>query len=102
MKKGYLVFFHSLLIHKSEANRTQKLRYSYTWHIKDRDSVYATSNWLQRDKFPEIKFKWNDSCIFMISISISLASDFENLNYLWARNPKTVIVFQLFFPVENS
>ena len=45
---GTLVCFHGLLPHYSAPNRSAVSRHAYTLHATDARSVYAPTNWLQR------------------------------------------------------
>lgn len=56
MKRGSLVFFHGKFLHKSNANSSSESRYAYTWHLKDGNTKWSSENWLQRKKFPDFKF----------------------------------------------
>ena len=42
---GTLVVIHGNVLHKSEANRSQKSRYIYTFHIIEGSSTYDSQNW---------------------------------------------------------
>lgn len=44
---GTLVVIHGNVLHKSEANRSLKSRYIYTFHIIEGDAIYDEKNWLQ-------------------------------------------------------
>ncbi|MDZ7854729.1 phytanoyl-CoA dioxygenase family protein [Sphaerotilus sp.] len=45
---GTLVCFHGLLPHYSAPNRSAVSRHAYTLHATDARSIYAPTNWLQR------------------------------------------------------
>lgn len=47
VKAGTLVLIHGNLLHKSEANTSQRSRFIYTFHIIEGDHEYDTRNWLQ-------------------------------------------------------
>jgi len=42
---GTLVVIHGNVLHKSEANRSLKSRYIYTFHVIEGDSKYDDKNW---------------------------------------------------------
>ena len=42
---GTLVVIHGNVLHKSEANKSLKSRYIYTFHVIDGDSKYDEKNW---------------------------------------------------------
>jgi hypothetical protein len=42
---GTLVVIHGNVLHKSEANRSLKSRYIYTFHIIEGDAIYDEKNW---------------------------------------------------------
>ncbi len=50
---GSLVVFHGLLPHYSAPNRSATSRQAYTLHVTDASTVYAATNWIQRNaSFP--------------------------------------------------
>jgi len=42
---GTLVVIHGNVLHKSEANRSLKSRYIYTFHVIEGDAKYDEKNW---------------------------------------------------------
>jgi hypothetical protein len=42
---GTLVVIHGNVLHKSEANRSLKSRYIYTFHVIEGDAEYDEKNW---------------------------------------------------------
>ena len=42
---GTLVIIHGNVLHKSEANRSDKSRYIYTFHIIEGEATYDEKNW---------------------------------------------------------
>jgi phytanoyl-CoA hydroxylase len=57
VKKGTLVLINGDVVHASTANRSEKSRYIYTFHMIDVEgTTYPTSNWLQSTKkFPVLE-----------------------------------------------
>ena len=55
---GSVVLIHGQVMHKSEANLSEKPRHAYTFHmIETEGSVYSKENWLQPTKslpFPKL------------------------------------------------
>ena len=53
-----MVLIHGQVMHKSEANLSEKPRHAYTFHmIETEGSVYSKENWLQPTKslpFPKL------------------------------------------------
>lgn len=48
VKKGSLVLIHGLVAHKSEANKSNKSRHAYTFHVMEtEDAKWSEENWLQ-------------------------------------------------------
>lgn len=48
VRKGTLVLIHDQVVHLSEANKSQKSRQAYTFHIiEQKDTKYSEENWLQ-------------------------------------------------------
>ncbi|XP_059140304.1 phytanoyl-CoA dioxygenase domain-containing protein 1-like [Physella acuta] len=48
MKAGSLALIHGEVVHKSEANKSEKSRHAYTFHMFDNHGVeYSKQNWLQ-------------------------------------------------------
>lgn len=48
VKKGTCVLIHGQVIHYSEANKSEKSRHAYTFHVVERDNTkYSEENWLQ-------------------------------------------------------
>ena len=43
--RGTLVIIHGNTLHKSEANRSKKSRYIYTFHIIEGLATYDSKNW---------------------------------------------------------
>lgn len=54
MKAGSLLVFHSHLVHKSEANTSNKDRPAYAFHVADGQAKWDKRNWLQREEFPRL------------------------------------------------
>uniref|UniRef100_A0A914W8U7 Phytanoyl-CoA dioxygenase n=1 Tax=Plectus sambesii TaxID=2011161 RepID=A0A914W8U7_9BILA len=58
VKKGSVVLIHGLVWHKSEANKSDKSRHAYTFHVVERsDTEWSKDNWLQETpsyKFPQL------------------------------------------------
>eukprot|EP00118_Oscarella_pearsei_P025585 m.308419 g.308419 ORF g.308419 m.308419 type:complete len:287 (+) comp43962_c0_seq1:132-992(+) len=54
VKKGSLVLIHGEVVHKSQANRSDKSRHIYTFHVIETDGCeYSKENWLQpTEKMP--------------------------------------------------
>lgn len=52
MEKGSLAIFTGKFLHKSDANTSNKSRYAYTWHLRDKHTAWSKYNWLQRQQFP--------------------------------------------------
>ncbi|KAK3807717.1 MAG: hypothetical protein J3Q66DRAFT_356249 [Benniella sp.] len=46
-KAGSLVLIHGSVLHKSPANRSEKSRYIYTFHVIEGNATYDADNWLQ-------------------------------------------------------
>jgi len=42
---GTLVIIHGNVLHKSEANRSKKSRYIYTFHVIEGENTYDDKNW---------------------------------------------------------
>jgi Phytanoyl-CoA dioxygenase (PhyH) len=42
---GTLVIIHGNVLHKSEANRSLKSRYIYTFHVIEGEAEYDEKNW---------------------------------------------------------
>ncbi|KAF9959913.1 hypothetical protein BGZ65_012961 [Modicella reniformis] len=49
-KAGSLVLIHGSVLHKSPANRSEKSRYIYTFHVIEGTANYDADNWLQPTK----------------------------------------------------
>ncbi|KAI8604202.1 phytanoyl-CoA dioxygenase [Dissophora ornata] len=49
-KAGSLVLIHGSVLHKSPANRSEKSRYIYTFHVIEGSAEYDGDNWLQPSK----------------------------------------------------
>ncbi|XP_035684290.1 phytanoyl-CoA dioxygenase domain-containing protein 1-like [Branchiostoma floridae] len=47
VKKGALVLIHGEVVHKSEANRSDKSRHIYTFHMFEQESKWSKENWQQ-------------------------------------------------------
>ncbi|KAF2729847.1 phytanoyl-CoA dioxygenase family protein [Polyplosphaeria fusca] len=47
VKAGTLVLIHGNVLHRSEANRSQKSRFIYTFHVIEGEERYDERNWLQ-------------------------------------------------------
>ena len=47
MKAGSLVLLHGSVVHKSEANRSEKSRWAYAFHVIEGEAEYSRENWLQ-------------------------------------------------------
>ncbi|KAF1755805.1 hypothetical protein GCK72_012255 [Caenorhabditis remanei] len=48
ISKGSLILIHGLVVHKSEANTSDKSRHAYTVHVMERKSTkWSEDNWLQ-------------------------------------------------------
>jgi phytanoyl-CoA hydroxylase len=47
VKAGTLVLIHGNVLHKSEANTSDKGRIIYTFHVIDGEEEYDERNWLQ-------------------------------------------------------
>jgi len=45
VEAGSLVLIHGSVVHKSEANRSERSRYAYTFHIIEGNAEYDTLNW---------------------------------------------------------
>mmetsp|Transcript_6074 Transcript_6074/g.8576 ORF Transcript_6074/g.8576 Transcript_6074/m.8576 type:complete len:103 (+) Transcript_6074:590-898(+) len=55
MNEGDLILLHGALLHRSAANRSQRTRLAYTFHIVERKAcLWSPQNWLQRS--PEVPF----------------------------------------------
>eukprot|EP00095_Tigriopus_kingsejongensis_P005332 maker-scaffold779_size98098-snap-gene-0.23 protein:Tk05332 transcript:maker-scaffold779_size98098-snap-gene-0.23-mRNA-1 annotation:"phytanoyl- dioxygenase domain-containing protein 1" len=58
VKKGSLVLIHGQVLHKSEANTSDKPRHAYTFHMVETEGcAYSAENWLQPTQdlpFPEL------------------------------------------------
>ncbi|KAI6239592.1 hypothetical protein M3Y99_00549400 [Aphelenchoides fujianensis] len=58
VKKGSMVLIHGLVVHKSEANTSDKSRHAYTLHVADTTSeTWDPLNWMQETddfKFPAV------------------------------------------------
>ncbi|EFO90328.1 hypothetical protein CRE_29155 [Caenorhabditis remanei] len=56
ISQGSLILIHGLIVHKSEANTSDKSRYAYTVHVMERKNTkWSEDNWLQETedyKFP--------------------------------------------------
>uniref|UniRef100_A0A8R1DTX7 Phytanoyl-CoA dioxygenase domain-containing protein 1 homolog n=1 Tax=Caenorhabditis japonica TaxID=281687 RepID=A0A8R1DTX7_CAEJA len=56
--KGSLILIHGLVVHKSEANTSDKSRHAYTIHVMEKkNTVWSEDNWLQETdeyKFPNL------------------------------------------------
>jgi len=51
VKKGSLVLIHSLVVHRSENNRSDESRHAYTFHVVETQNCeYSKDNWLQPPK----------------------------------------------------
>jgi len=48
-KAGSLVIIHGEIVHMSEANRSDKSRHAYTFHMVEKSAQWSPDNWLQRD-----------------------------------------------------
>ncbi len=48
-KAGSLVLIHGSVVHMSDANRSDKPRHAYTFHMVEKNSTWSKDNWLQRD-----------------------------------------------------
>ncbi|KAF9421336.1 hypothetical protein BGZ94_008854 [Podila epigama] len=46
-KAGSLVLIHGSVLHKSPANRSDKSRFIYTFHVIEGNATYDADNWLQ-------------------------------------------------------
>ncbi|CAI4227158.1 unnamed protein product [Auanema sp. JU1783] len=56
IKKGSLILIHGLVVHKSEANRSDKSRHAYTFHVMEKkNTAWSPDNWLQRPDGYEFK-----------------------------------------------
>lgn len=59
MKKGSLIIFPGHLVHMSYANKSDKSRFAYTFHLFDgAKSKWSHENWLQREQFPKFEKKY--------------------------------------------
>uniref|UniRef100_A0A182R898 Fe2OG dioxygenase domain-containing protein n=1 Tax=Anopheles funestus TaxID=62324 RepID=A0A182R898_ANOFN len=48
VKAGSCVLIHSQVVHRSDANKSERSRHAYTFHvIESEDCVYSKENWLQ-------------------------------------------------------
>ncbi|XP_062537024.1 phytanoyl-CoA dioxygenase domain-containing protein 1-like [Armigeres subalbatus] len=48
VRAGSLVLIHSQVVHRSDANRSDRSRHAYTFHvIETENSTYSSENWLQ-------------------------------------------------------
>jgi len=48
VKKGTCILIHGRVVHYSEANKSEKSRHAYTFHvIEQKDTKYSEENWLQ-------------------------------------------------------
>jgi phytanoyl-CoA hydroxylase len=54
VEKGSLIIFKGTLVHKSEANLSNKDRNAYTFHVISGTTSYASDNWLQRSDMPHL------------------------------------------------
>mmetsp|Transcript_22176 Transcript_22176/g.89744 ORF Transcript_22176/g.89744 Transcript_22176/m.89744 type:complete len:292 (-) Transcript_22176:337-1212(-) len=55
MNEGDLILIHGAVLHRSAANRSQRTRLAYTFHIiESKDCLWSPQNWLQRA--PEAPF----------------------------------------------
>ncbi|EFP00422.1 hypothetical protein CRE_21791 [Caenorhabditis remanei] len=58
ISKGSLILIHGLVVHKSEANTSDKSRHAYTVHVMERKNTkWSEDNWLQDTedyKFPNL------------------------------------------------
>lgn len=52
-KAGSLILIHNSVLHKSEKNRLNKLRYAYAFHLIDGTAEYDSLNWLQVPPSPD-------------------------------------------------
>ncbi|CAG8473196.1 1953_t:CDS:10 [Ambispora gerdemannii] len=82
-KAGTLVLIHGSVLHKSEANRSGRSRFIYTFHVIEGTAEYDERNWLQPTK--EIPFK--------NKADFSILTQIPNLRQLG--NQKLVKFFEL-------
>ncbi|CAI2352342.1 unnamed protein product [Caenorhabditis sp. 36 PRJEB53466] len=58
ISKGSLILIHGLVVHKSEANTSDKSRHAYTIHVMEKkNTVWSRDNWLletEQYKFPNL------------------------------------------------
>ncbi|KAF1755856.1 hypothetical protein GCK72_012307 [Caenorhabditis remanei] len=58
ISKGSLILIHGLVVHKSEANTSDKSRHAYTVHVMERKNTkWSEDNWLQETenyRFPNL------------------------------------------------
>lgn len=50
VKAGSLVLIHGNILHQSEANKSGKSRFIYTFHVIEGENKYDEMNWLQPPK----------------------------------------------------
>ncbi|KAF2879065.1 hypothetical protein ILUMI_27100 [Ignelater luminosus] len=48
VRKGTCILIHGRVVHFSEANKSDKPRNAYTFHVLERSSKYSEDNWLQQ------------------------------------------------------
>ncbi|KDR07687.1 phytanoyl-CoA dioxygenase domain-containing protein 1 isoform X2 [Zootermopsis nevadensis] len=58
VSKGACVLIHGQVVHRSEANKSERSRHAYTFHVVDMNgTTYSPENWLQPNPdqpFPEV------------------------------------------------
>jgi len=58
VKKGTVILFDGLFIHKSYPNRSKESREAYTLHFFDGIDSWSKKSWLQRDGIEKLSEYW--------------------------------------------